>query len=30
MLSCWAHDPYLDDWILMKIDAMVAETGHET
>ena len=29
MLACWAHDPYMDNSTLLKLDAMAAETGHE-
>lgn len=29
MLSCWSHEPYLDEVSMLGIDAMVAETGHK-
>lgn len=30
LLACWAHDPYIDSMTLLKLEAMTAETGHET
>ena len=28
MLACWSHEPFLDENVLLKIDAMTTETGH--
>ena len=29
-LSCWLHQPYLDDSLRLQLEGLLLETGHRT